>query len=533
MSRMKIFRFLSLIVFLLSLVFIYPTFNSKSLPDWWGFVFPANKINLGLDLRGGIFVVMGLDEDVSELIITGKERERIRNLIISKKILIRNSSTEKNKIKIDFYDDTSMKASYDLLLQNSSYSINASNNSIFISLSEDFITSTKKGLLLQVKDILSNRIDQFGVIESSVQLSGSEKIVIQIPGIDSRDRERILNIISKTAMLEFKPVIQESNNRELLVSKYKLDSTQNTSSNNLMIYKITDNPDGNDRFIITKKGSLLKGSTIVDAYVSYDEFNRSYVGFALNSEGRKIFSKLTKENIGNKIAIILDGKVKSSPVVQDQIFSRGSITGNFSFEQANDLSIILKSGSLPIPISILQEKTIGPSLGADSIKNGTTSMIVASFLILIFMILYYRRLGIVCDLALMFNFISIFGLLSLFGVTLTFPGIAGLVLTLGMAVDGNIIIYERIKEEIAKGKENVASIEAGFEKSLSTILDANFTTLIVAICMFLLGDGPIKGFAVTLSIGILSTLFSNVVFTRVLTSYLINSSVLAGEKNEA
>jgi protein-export membrane protein SecD len=230
---------------------------------------------------------------------------------------------------------------------------------------------------------------------------------------------------------------------------------------------------------------------------------------------------MTKKNIGNKIAIILDGKIKSAPVVQEQIFGRGSITGNYTFEEANDLAIVLKSGSLPIPINILQEKTIGPSLGQDSVDRGKISMIIASILIFIFMISYYRKLGVVCDLALIFNIFSIFGLLSLFGVTLTFPGIAGLVLTLGMAVDGNIIIYERIREEIEKGKERLIAIDVGFEKSLSTILDANITTLIASFCLFLLGDGPIKGFALTLSIGIFSTIFSNVIFTRVLTSFFI------------
>ena len=527
MSQLRIFRLLSLIVFLLSLVFIYPTFNSKSLPDWWEFVFPANKINLGLDLRGGVFVVMGLDEAISESIITEKEQERITSSIINKKILLRDSKTQKNEITLSFYDEKSMKESYDFLSENSSYLITGSNNSITILMSDDFISATKKKLLAQVKDILFNRIDQFGVIESSVQLSGSEKIVIQIPGVDAKDRERILNIVSKTAMLEFKPVIEESDSKALLYSKYKLTSDQ---GNNLVIYQANNTSDTADRFIVTNKGSPLKGSTIVDADVVYDELNRPYVAFTLNSEGTKIFSKLTKDNIGNQIAIILDGKVKSSPVVRDQIFSKGSITGNFSFEQAHDLAIILKSGSLPIPISILQEKTIGPSLGSDSISKGQTSMLFASILIFIFIILYYRKLGLVCDLALVFNFISIFGLLSLFGVTLTFPGIAGLVLTLGMAVDGNIIIYERIKEELAKGKENMASIEVGFEKSLSTIVDANLTTLIASICMFLLGNGPIKGFAVTLSIGIFSTIFSNIVFTRVLTRYLINPALLSGDK---
>jgi|TARA_B000000557_G_scaffold214347_1_gene180798 protein-export membrane protein SecD len=269
--------------------------------------------------------------------------------------------------------------------------------------------------------------------------------------------------------------------------------------------------------------SPLFGTSINDAYVAYDQLNRPYIAFSLDSKGTEIFSNLTKNNIGNKIAIILDGKVKSSPTVQEQIFGRGSITGNYSFEEANDLAIILKSGSLPVPIKIMQEKTIGPSLGSESIDRGKISMAAASVLIFIFMFIYYKKLGVVCDLALVFNIFTIFGLLSLFGVTLTFPGIAGLVLTLGMAVDGNIIIYERIKEEIAKQKEKVAAIDVGFEKSLSTILDANITTLIAAFCLFLLGDGPIKGFALTLSIGIFSTIFSNVIFTRVITKSLIKA----------
>ncbi|MEC9381952.1 MAG: protein translocase subunit SecD [Thermodesulfobacteriota bacterium] len=528
MSRLKIFRILSLVVFLLSLAFIYPTFNFNKLPNWWRFVFPEKKINLGLDLRGGVFVVMGLDEGSSESIISSKEEQRIKDSILDKNILLRSTMSNRNEIQINFYDKKSAKSAYDILSKKSSYLINQSDNIVKIKLSDEFIADTKKKLLQQVKDILSNRIDQFGVVESSVQLSGSDRIAIQIPGVDSKQRERILGIISKTAMLEFKPVIEQSPSREFLISKYKLKDNKDS----FKIYEIQDYLSKEKEFIVTKSSSPLRGSTIVDASVAYDEFNRAYVAFKLNSEGTRIFSQLTKENIGNKIAIVLDDKVKSSPIVQDQIFSRGSITGNFSFEQANDLAIILKSGSLPIPVSIMQEKTIGPSLGSDSISKGKTSMIFAAFFIFIFILLYYRRLGVVCNLALIFNFICIFGLLSVFGVTLTFPGIAGLVLTLGMAVDGNIIIYERIKEELSKGKEKAASIEAGFEKSLSTILDANFTTLIASICMFLLGDGPIKGFAVTLSIGIFSTIFSNIVFTRVLTKSLINPESLSGGKNE-
>tara|TARA_B100000579_G_scaffold63198_2_gene46449 strand:- start:16760 stop:18331 length:1572 start_codon:yes stop_codon:yes gene_type:complete len=513
MNKIRIYKYLSFLVLLLSLIFIYPTFQSSSLPNWWSYFFPSNKINLGLDLRGGIFVVLGLDKDTSSSVIVEKEASKIKLEIVNKKILFRDISTlENNQIVITFYDNKSLENVRNIFGDSGDYNIRIEKNSIIVSLQDEFLDQTKSKLLQQVKNILTNRIDQFGVIESSIQLSGKERIIVQIPGIEETDRERILNIISKTAMLEFKPVIEEGSSSSLLFEKYR------QKGNKYSFYTGV-----NDNFIVTSKSSKLKGESIEDASVSYDEFNRPYVSFSLNKLGSNVFSKLTKDNLGKKIAIILDGKVKSTPVVQSQIFGSGSISGSFSFEEANDLAIILKSGSLPIPIIILQEKTIGPSLGTDSVNNGKNSMILASILIFFFMIFYYKRLGLVCDLALVFNLICIFGLLSLFGVTLTFPGIAGLVLTLGMAVDGNIIIYERIKEELKKGKDSISSVELGFDRSVSTILDANFTTLIAAICMFLLGDGPIKGFAVTLSIGIFSTIFSNIVVARILTKLLVRS----------
>jgi len=515
MNKIRLYRYFSVLVLLLSLVFIYPTFQSNSLPDWWNYFFPSKKVNLGLDLRGGIFVVLGLDKESSGSVIADKESGKIKSNLLSENILFRDILVnQNNQVIITFYDEDSLKTSRKILEKSNQYVLNTRESSIEVSLNEEFLIKTQQKLLKQVQNILSNRVDQFGVIESSIQLSGSERIIVQIPGINETDRERILNIISKTAMLEFKPVVEESSSSSLLLQKFK------DRENKFSFY---EGSDGN--FIATIKSSKFKGESIQDAAVSYDEFNRPYVSFRLNKVGSQVFSKLTSENIGKKIAIILDGTVKSAPVVQSQIFGSGSISGNFSFEEANDLAIILKSGSLPIPVSILQEKTIGPSLGSDSVNNGKNSMILASVLIFFFMIYYYRKLGIVCDIALVFNLITIFGLLSLFGVTLTFPGIAGLVLTLGMAVDGNIIIYERIKEELKKGKDSMSSIELGFDRSVSTILDANFTTLIAAICMFFLGDGPIKGFAVTLSIGIFSTIFSNIVVARVVTKYLVRGPI--------
>ena len=516
MKRIKLFKYLSLILLILSTIFIYPNFEKK-LPEWWRYFFPQNSINLGLDLKGGIFIVLGVDEAKINPIILKEEKRRIKDSLIAKDILIRSVNIRQNNIVVSFFDRNNLKAANDLLTSDFEIINEESLLEIRILPKDNLFAENKDILLKQVKDILNNRIDQFGVIESSIQVASGDRIIVQIPGVGESQRDRIINIISKTALLEFKPVIQESTTKELLISKFGQDRI----GNDLQIYESPARADEVKKFIITTSNAELKGTSIDDAFVAYDELNRPYIAFAFDSKGSDIFSNMTEKNIGNKIAIILDGKIKSAPVVQEQIFGRGSITGNYTFEEANDLAIVLKSGSLPIPISILQEKTIGPSLGQDSINRGKISMIIASILIFIFMILYYRKLGVVCDLALIFNIFSIFGLLSLFGVTLTFPGIAGLVLTLGMAVDGNIIIYERIREEMEKGKERLIAIDVGFEKSLSTILDANITTLIASFCLFLLGDGPIKGFALTLSIGIFSTIFSNVIFTRVLTSFFI------------
>ena len=514
MNRLKTFTILSILVFILASIFIYPNFNSK-LPTWWKYAFPDNRLNLGLDLKGGISIMLGVDDEKVMPIIYNQEQTSIREDLISNKILIRDTNVSSEGIKIFFYDKKSLIDAKKILGVDS---IEESAENLFLlkKIDDKKLIDKKILLLRQVKDILNNRIDQFGVVESSIQLASNDRILVQIPGVGESQRSRILNIISKTALLEFKPVIQEASTQQLLFSKFGKDKI----GTEFIIYESPDSE--SDKYLITKFFTPLLGSSIKDAYVAYDQLNRPYVAFSLDSKGTEIFSKMTQDNIGKKIAVVLDGKVKSAPTVQDQIFGRGSITGNYTFDDANDLAIILKSGSLPIPIKILQEKTIGPSLGQDSINRGKISMLVASLMIFIFMFIYYKKLGLVCDLALFFNVFTIFGLLSLFGVTLTFPGIAGLVLTLGMAVDGNIIIYERIKEEITKGKEKSIAIDVGFEKSLSTILDANITTLIAAICLFSLGDGPIKGFALTLCIGIFSTIFSNVIFTRVVTRSFLN-----------
>ncbi|MCH8013847.1 MAG: protein translocase subunit SecD [Candidatus Dadabacteria bacterium] len=247
---------------------------------------------------------------------------------------------------------------------------------------------------------------------------------------------------------------------------------------------------------------------------------RPAVSFTFKGEGASKFGVLTEENIGQRLAIVLDGIIKSAPTIQERITSQGRITGTFTTDEARDLALVLRSGALPVPVEVEQERTVGPSLGKESIDKGKLSMAIGGILVIFFMIFFYRLQGVVADIALLLNMLFIMGFLSAFGVTLTLPGIAGLVLTLGMAVDGNIIIFERIKEELRTGKSTLAAIDAGYGRSLWTVLDANLTTLITALILFWFGTGPIKGFAATLSIGIISTVFSNVVVARVITSFI-------------
>jgi len=276
----------------------------------------------------------------------------------------------------------------------------------------------------------------------------------------------------------------------------------------------------NEKYFVATLESPVTGESLSDARIIFDEFGRPAVSFSFKGVGASKFGELTENNIGQRLAIVLDGTIKSAPTIQDRISTQGRITGNFTTDEANDLALVLRSGALPVPVTIEQERTVGPSLGKDSIESGMNSMIIGGILVLIFMVVIYKLQGVVANVALALNMLFIMGFFSAFGVTLTLPGIAGLVLTMGMAVDGNIIILERMKEELRSGKSPIAAIDAGYERSLWTILDANITTLITAIILFWFGTGPIKGFAATLSIGIVSTVFSNVIVARVITEYI-------------
>ncbi|MCM8766285.1 MAG: protein translocase subunit SecD [Candidatus Omnitrophica bacterium] len=361
-------------------------------------------------------------------------------------------------------------------------------------------------------EVIRNRIDQFGVREPSILKQGFDRIVVQLPGIT--DRERALQLIGKTAQLEFKLV---SDDPELL--------RQALGGKVLEDYelKYLDK----EPLLIRKKASLT-GDTLIDARVNFgSQFGEPYVSLKFNPQGARIFSQVTGENVGRRLAIVLDGIVHSAPVIREKIPSgEAQITGRFSMEEANDLAIVLRAGALPAPIKIEEERTVGPSLGKDSIRAGLKAAGIGTVLVLFFMLGYYLFAGLVADLALGLNFLIVLGVLGYFHATLTLPGIAGLALSLGMAVDANVLINERIREELKTGRSLRASISAGYAKAFSAIFDSNLTTLIAAFFLFQFGTGPIKGFAVTLTAGILASLFTAIVVTRTILETALSLGML-------
>ncbi len=351
-------------------------------------------------------------------------------------------------------------------------------------------------------EIIRNRVDQFGVKEVSIQRQGTDEMVIQLPGIT--DRERALELIGRTALLEFRLVSSDPEKLKQALSGEVDDR-----------YDLLETEDGQK--ILVEKSAEITGADLINAFVKFDQssFNQPTVSIAFNKEGAKKFARVTGSNVGTRLAIVLDGNVKSAPVIKERIPSgEAVIQGRFSPDEANDLSIILRAGALPAPVIIEEERTVGPLLGLDSIQSGIKAIAIGALLVCAFMSIYYLLAGVVSVFALLLNFLIILGVMGYFHFTLTLPGIAGLILTLGMAVDANVLIYERIKEELRTGKTVRSAISTGYSKALSAIIDSNLTTLIAAILLFQFGTGPIRGFAMTLTIGIFASLFTALVVTR-------------------
>ena len=474
--------------------------------------FFKRKINLGLDLQGGSYLLLEVD---NKPVITQHLQSKvieIKKFFKDKNITIKNIIIENNKINFETTDDFVLIVSDSLLDQNSpinpyfpqykSHQFNVENNKSFYSLtlSKYGIIILKNSSLDQAIEIVRRRVDEIGTNEPNILKRGNERILVELPGLD--DPGRIKTLLGKTANLTFQFITQKQ---------------EETFGTEKIFFE-----DGNQEAVVSKR-IIISGENLVDAKPRMDtQTNETVVTFSLDRVGSKKFGKATSTGIGKRLAIILDGKIISAPVVQDAIIGgSGQITGNFTFQSATDLALLLRSGALPAPLNIIEERTVGPDLGQDSIDAGIKSLIIGFLLVIIFMFYKYKVFGLIANFSLIINLFILIGILTLFEATLTLPGIAGIILTVGMAVDANVLIFERIKEEIKNEKNRVIAFDSGYMKSRTAILDANITTLIAAIILFFLGSGPIKGFSVTLGIGIITTLFSVYFIARLLTAYYV------------
>lgn len=499
---------MALAVIIVAVIYVLPIINS----NWW----PYKKINLGLDLQGGMHLVLEVDaekavESTIEQIIYEFRRvlrkERIRQVGMEQ--------VESAKIRITINDQNSIDKFETILnleykdLRLLSKSTDDGVYTIVLDLPDKETEHIKKLAAEQALGTIRNRIDQFGVSEPDIRRQGESRILIQLPGI--KDTERAKELIGKTALLEFKLLDETHDLNAALEGK--------TPPGSEVLYQVKEDPETR-RVIKTpylvKKRALLTGAYLTEARVEIDsQYNEPYVSIKFDKKGARIFSRITEENVKKRLAIVLDKSVYSAPVIQEKISGgQARITGNFDTEEARDLAIVLRAGALPAPVEIIEERTVGPSLGSDSIRKGVISMGIGGLLVILFMIFYYKGSGLIADLALILNIVLIAAGLAGFQATLTLPGIAGIILTIGMAVDANVLIFERIREEMDLGKTPRAAVYAGYDRATLTILDANVTTLIAALVLFQFGTGPVKGFAVTLSIGVISSLFTALILTR-------------------
>jgi preprotein translocase subunit SecD len=474
---------------------------------WW---LPDSGLRLGLDLQGGVHIVIGPDLAVAtehelSTIQDGLERGLERDKVTGVRFV--RSGQE---LRVQPATPSDAAAVRKLIEDDSRFTVREDGADLVLVLTPAWADDVRERAMLQALEVLRRRIDdpQTGIPESVITRQGQDRILIEIPGVD-----RVPDIFRKTGFLEFKIVQDAAPTEELLRAKHAEGLPPGTE---IAVEKERQT----DRVItayLVPVDADINGDFLTDAQVQFDNrVNEWQVTFTWSAEGGQIFGELTEKNIGKPLAIILDDQVYSAPVIRDRISRQGQISGRFSSEEARDLAVVLRAGALPIPVQIEEERTIGPALGQDSIRRGIYASLVGLVLVVGFTVGYYRLSGGYASLALLVNLVLLVGLMALFEGTLTMPGIAGLVLTVGMAVDANVIIFERIREELRAGRTPRAAIGAGFQKALWTILDANITTLITALVLFEYGTGPIKGFAVTLSVGILTSVFAALVVTRIL-----------------
>lgn len=509
------FTLLALILFLPS------TPLSERLPTFWKD--NLSKISLGLDLQGGMHIVLEVQQEKAVETYTERLREQIAITMKEKRVPFTGAARLGiDTIALSYPSGSNIKVVQTIKeLMSENFRVfeppTQDGSTLKFTLTQDEQDRIKDWATSQALETIRNRIDKFGVTEPIIQRQATREIVIQLPGM--KDPKRAINLIGKTAVLEFR-LLDARSNMDMALKGIMPKGSE------IMYQKVTNKETGEIKEIpfLVKRTTLLTGDTISDARVAFDtRFNEPYVSLKFNRQGARLFAKITGDNVGKRLAIILDGNVYSAPNIREKIAGGSAqITGGFTHSEAVDLAIALRAGALPAPVKIIQNVTVGPTLGQDSIEAGIKAAMLGGILVLIFMIIYYKLSGIIAIIAIILNLVMLMGAMSYFNATLTLPGIAGILLTIGMGVDANVLIFERIKEELRAGRTPRSAVDAGYDRAWWTIVDSQVTTLITAAVLFQFGSGPIKGFAVTLSLGILINLFTALVGTKV-SFDLINS----------
>ena len=479
----------------------------------WYLYPPKKTINLGLDLQGGIHLVLGVDVDKALEAQVEREGDTVRADLEKKGIGVsrieRRGSTE---LVVQLASTQTWNDAQSVFREQGGFEIKEADQAagrVVLALRPKEAATLRDLAVRQGLETIRNRVDQFGVAEPSIVQQGDNRILVQLPGV--QDPERAKALIGKTALLEFK-LVDDSVDTEAAARGSVPESDE------VLFQRRVDKQTKMEQKIpyVVRKKALLTGRDLATARVSIDQnTSEPYVSVEFNAAGARAFADLTEANVGKRLAIVLDGNVHSAPVIREKIPSgRAQITGGFTTAEATDLAIVLRAGALPAPVKVLEERTVGPSLGADSIRKGLLSTLTAALAVVLFMLTYYRLSGLIADLALALNLVILMAAMAALHATLTLPGIAGVVLTIGMAVDTNILIFERIREELRAGKTVRGAIDAGFARAFRTVIDTHVTVLVSAAILYQFGTGPVKGFAVSLAIGILASLFTAVFFTR-------------------
>jgi len=547
--KLKIALLAGLVLF--SITAIIPSFY-KGAPSWWKTYLAPQGIKLGLDLQGGMHLVLRVELDKAVENSLSLAASDLKNALADKHItVVRMPSTNPQQITFTL-PNTGAVNTVNEVIKNDFPSLDikvlaeqGSFPRIILKLKQDKINFIRKNAVNQSLEIIRNRIDQFGVAEPVILRQGNNEIVVELPGI--KNPKRAIKLIGQTAQLEFKMVADDSglNLPQLISDAIKAGQWKPGGSREQLNLALQNRlPQGTEiyfqRFvdkqtkrarkvpILLRSQVLMTGEMVKDAQVRIGgSFNQPYVSLDLTDRGGKIFGMITGKNVGKRLAIILDGIVRSAPVIREKILGGSAqISGGFSHSEATDLAIVLRVGALPAPVEIIQNITVGASLGRDSITKGLTSGLFGALIVLAFMVIYYRLSGVIADLSLAINILFLFVGLAMLGATLTLPGIAGIILSIGMGVDANVLIFERMRDEFALGKSVKSGVDSGFNKAYWSIVDAQMTTLITSVALFLFGTGPIKGFAVTLSLGIIFNLFAVLFGSRLIYDVLYKTKKL-------